>query len=124
MFVDGTLYKMEAKEAKKDAKVTAHGSWSYSTETSDGTYTGKLVIKEEKGKMSGTMTNSRSGTETAINNVSLDGNYLTFTFPFDAGGETLTIEVAVTIDGGTFEGTLTAGPNGSFPMKATKDPKF
>ena len=125
VFVDGNIYKMETKDAKKaDDKVSAKGNWSYTTETSQGTYTGKVVIKEEKGKLSGTITNSASNQETPLSNVSLDGNYLTFSFPYDAGGDTLTIEVAVTIDENTFEGTLTAGPNGSFPMKASRDPKF
>jgi hypothetical protein len=124
VFVDGMLYKMETKEVKKDDKVSANGSWSYSTETSDGTYTGKVVIKDEKGKLSGSITNNATGKETPLNNVSLDGNYLTFSFPYDAGGQSMTIEVAVTIDVNTFEGTLTAGSNGSFPMKARKDPKF
>jgi hypothetical protein len=124
VFVDGTFYKMENKEPKKDEKISANGSWSYSTDTPDGTYTGKVVVKEEKGKLSGSITNSSNGKETALNNVSLDGNYLTFSFPYDAGGETMTIEVAVTIDGNTFDGTLTAGSNGSFPIKAKKDPKF
>ncbi len=124
VFVDGNLYKMETKEAKKDDKVSASGTWSYTTDTPDGTYTGKVMIKEEKGKLSGTITNSSNGKETSLNNVSLDGNYLTFSFPYDAGGETITIDVAVTIDERTFEGTLTAGSNGSFPMKASKDPKF
>jgi hypothetical protein len=125
VFVDGNIHKIETKDAKKaDDKVSAKGNWSYTTETSQGTYTGKVVIKEEKGKLTGTITNSASNQVTALNNVSLDGNYLTFSFPYDAGGDTMTIEVAVTIDENIFEGTLTAGPNGSFPMSATRDPKF
>lgn len=124
VFVDGNLYKMETKEPKKDEKISARGSWSYSTDTPEGTYTGKVVIKEEKGKLSGSITNSATGKETVLNNVFLDGNYLTFTFPYDGSGETMTIEVAVTIDENTFDGTLTASSNGTFPIKAKKDPKF
>lgn len=124
VFVDGNLYKMEAKEAKKDDKVSPKGSWSYTTDTPDGTYTGKVMIKDEKGKLSGTIIDGRSVKEIALANLSLDGNYLTFTFPYDTGGETLTIEAAVTIDESIFEGTFTAGSNGSFPVKAKKDPKF
>jgi hypothetical protein len=124
VFVDGTLYKMETKEAKKDDKVSAKGNWNYSTETPQGTATGKLVIKEEKGNYSGTITNSFTGKEVEIKNVELDGNKLSFTFPYDDSGNALTIEVAVEIDGNNFVGTMTAGPNGSFPVKATKDPKF
>ncbi len=125
VFVDGNLYTIEAKEVKKsDGKVSAGGSWSYSTETPQGTYTGKVVIKEEKGRLSGTISNSLSNKDTPLNDVSLDGNYLTFNFPYDAGGDTLIIDAAVTIDEDTFEGTLTAGDNGSFPVKAKKDPKL
>ncbi len=125
VFVDGNLYKPETPAPKKkDDKISATGSWSYTTDTPQGTYTGKVVITEEKGKLSGTISNSLSGKDTPLNNVSLDGNYLTFDFPYDAVGETLTIEAAVTIDENTFEGTLTAGPNGSFPVNASKDPKF
>jgi len=124
VFVDGALYKMETKEAKKDEKVSAKGNWNYSTDTPQGTATGKLVIKEEKGSYSGTITNSFTGKEVEIKNVELDGNKLSFTFPYDDSGNALTIEVAVEIDGNTFAGTMTAGPNGSFPVKATKDPKF
>jgi len=124
VFVDGSLYKMEAKEAKKDDKVSAKGNWNYSTDTPQGTATGKLVIKEEKGSYYGTITNSFTGKEVEIKNVELNGNKLSFTFPYNDSGDALTIEVSVEIDGNTFEGTMTAGPNGSFPVKATKDPKF
>ncbi|HEV8511860.1 MAG TPA: amidohydrolase family protein [Cyclobacteriaceae bacterium] len=124
VFVDGALYKMETKEAKKDDKVSAKGNWSYSTETPQGTATGKLVIKEEKGSYSGTITNSFTGKEVEIKNVELDGKKLSFTFQYDNSGATLNVEVSVDIDGNNFEGTMTAGPNGSFPVKATKDPKF
>jgi hypothetical protein len=124
VFVDGNLYKMETKEAKKDEKVSAKGNWSYSTETPQGTATGKLVIKEEKGSYFGTITNSFTGKEVEIKNVEMDGTKLSFTFPYDDSGSTLTIEVSVEIDGNTFEGTMKAGDNGSFSVKATKDPKF
>ena len=124
VFVDGNLYKTETKETKKDDKVSAKGNWSYSTDTPQGTATGKLVIKEEKGSYYGTITNSFTGKEVEIKNVELNGNKLSFTFPYDDSGNALTIEVSVEIDGNNFEGTMTAGPNGSFPVKATKDPKF
>ncbi len=124
VFVDGNVYTMELKEPKKEVKISASGNWSYTTDTPQGTYTGKVAIKDENGKLTGSISNSLSGKDTPLNNVSLDGNYLTFDFPYDAGGETITIEAAVTIDENTFEGTLTAGPNGSFPIKASKDPKF
>ncbi len=125
VFVDGNIYKIDAKEVKKaDDKVSAIGSWSYSTETPQGTATGKLVIKGDKGSYSGTITNSFTGKTVDLKNVELDGNKLSFTFPYDDNGQSLTIQVLVEIDGNSFEGTMSPGPDGSFPVKATKDPKF
>ncbi|HEY5824942.1 MAG TPA: amidohydrolase family protein, partial [Cyclobacteriaceae bacterium] len=127
VFVDGVMYKLEAKEAPKKTdgavKVVAGGSWSYTTETPQGTGTGKLMIKDDNGNLSGTITNNTSNKEAEIKNPSLDGSTLTFAFDFNAGGNTMTIEVSVAIDGDTFEGTMNVGSFGSFPIKGTKDPK-
>ena len=126
VFVDGVMYKLETKEAPKKtdgAKVVANGNWSYTTETPQGTGTGKLVIKDDNGNLSGTITNNMSNKETEIKNASLDGSTLTFAFDFDAGGNAMTIDVSVAIDGDTFEGTMNVASFGSFPIKGTKDPK-
>lgn len=125
VFVDGNLYKQEVAEVKKtDAKVSYKGSWSYTSETPQGTATGKIILKEEKGNYTGTISSNMMDRPADLKDVSVDKETISFTFPFDAGGETLTIEVTITVDGDTFEGTITAGPNGTFPVKGTKDPKF
>ncbi|MBI1770371.1 MAG: amidohydrolase family protein [Bacteroidetes bacterium] len=123
VFVDGNLYKMEAKETKKsDGKVVAKGNWSYTTESPQGAGSGKIVIKEDNGNYSGTITSASTGKETELRNISLDGSSLSFSYDYSMGA-TVKIDVTVKIDGDTFEGTLTAGQYGSFPIKATRDPK-
>ncbi|MGC4020566.1 MAG: amidohydrolase family protein [Cyclobacteriaceae bacterium] len=123
VFVDGTLYKLEEKEEKKpDAKATAKGTWNYSSETSQGTATGKLVIKEEKGSYSGTIINSFNNKEVEIKNVKLDGNTLTFSFSYDDSGNALTVDATVKIDKDSFEGTMSTNGE-TYPVKATRDPK-
>ncbi len=124
VFVDGNIYKLEAKETKKpDGKVLAKGNWSYSTETPQGSGGGKIMVKEEKGNYSGTITPTSSGKETELKSVSLDGSSLSFSYDYNAGGNAIKIDVTVKIDGDSFEGTMTAGQYGSFPIKATRDPK-
>ncbi len=127
VFVDGVMYKLEVKEAPKKTdgavKVAPGGNWSYTTETPQGTGTGKLILKDDNGNISGTITNNMSNKETEIKNASLDGSTLTFAFDFDAGGQMMTIEVSVAIDGDSFEGTMSVASFGSFPIKGTKDPK-
>ncbi len=127
VFVDGVLYQQEVKETPKKtdgaAKVAPGGTWSYSTESPQGTTTGKLVIKDDNGTLSGTISNSMSNKETELKGATLDGSNLSFNFGFDAGGNSLTIEVSVAIEGDSFEGTMSVGTFGSFPIKGTRDPK-
>lgn len=129
VFVDGVLYKYEVKEEKKtDAKngngkkADPNGKWSYTTETPQGNSTGVINIKNEAGTYSGTITNSMSDRETELKSIMVDGNVLSFSFGFDAGGGSMTIDVNLTIDGTDFEGTMSVGQYGSFPMKGSKDP--
>jgi imidazolonepropionase-like amidohydrolase len=126
VFVDGVMHQLEAKEVKKSengAKVALGGNWSYTTETPQGAGTGKLVIKDDNGSFSGTITNSFSGKESELKNVALDGSSLTFSFTTDAGGGPLNIDVTAKVDGDSFDGTMAVGTFGSFPIKGTKDPK-
>jgi imidazolonepropionase-like amidohydrolase len=126
VFVDGTLYELEAKEEKKsdpNAKAEASGDWSYSTETPQGTSNGVVKIRKERSGYSGTIKNDRMGTETELKDVSLDGNTLSFSFSFNMGGNEMKVEVSGTITGNEFEGSMSVGQFGSFPMQAKKDPK-
>jgi hypothetical protein len=121
VFVDGTLYQQEAKVEKKgDGKAVAPGSWSYTVESPQGG-SGKIVIKDEGGKLGGTITSMNR--ENELQDVSLDGSTLTFSYALEFSGNRITINVSAVIDGDTMEGTLTAGQRGSFPLKATRDPK-
>lgn len=126
VFVDGQPYKLEVKEEKKadksGAKADVQGNWSYSTETPQGTNTGKIKLKNTDGTFSGTITSNMSDKETEIKNVSVDGNKLSFTFDFQMGSNTMAIEVNLTIDGTSFDGSMNVGSYGSFPMKGSKDP--
>jgi Amidohydrolase family len=126
VFVDGQLYTLDVKEEKKGdkngAKASVQGNWSYSTETPQGTNTGKIKLKNADGSYSGTITSNMSDKETEIKNVTVDGNKLSFTFDFQMGSNTMAIEVNLTIDGTSFDGSMSVGSYGSFPMKGTKDP--
>lgn len=130
VFVDGVLYNYEVKEEKKSdnakngsgKKASPDGTWSYSTETPQGNSTGTLKIKNEGGTYKGSIKSNMSGQETELNSVLMDGNTLSFSFAFNAGGGALTIEVSVVLDGDEFEGTMAVGQFGSFPMTGTKEP--
>jgi len=121
VFVDGDVFTLESKpEKKSDGKANASGSWSYTVESPQGG-SGKIVIKDDGGRLSGTITSMNR--ESELQDVSLDGSTLTFSYTLDFGSNKINIQVSATIDGDTMEGNLTAGQMGSFPMKASRDPK-
>lgn len=127
VFVDGHLFEYDAKPNKKKSDgedIDPRGKWSYSTETPQGATTGTLTITGDEGNYSGEMTNSQTSEATNITDIEISGNSLTYSFNIDAGGNTLSISVSVTIDGDTFEGTMTIGSYGSFPVEGEKIPEL
>ncbi len=124
VMVDGELFKLENKEARKaDGKVNAGGAWSYKVESPQGG-SGKIVIKDDgKGNLTGTITNSTTNRETDLKNLEIDGKTLTFSFDFAMGANPITINVSATIEGDSMDGSMVVGQFGNFPMKASRDPK-
>lgn len=126
VFVDGVLYTQEIKEEKKGdkdgKKIDAKGTWSYSTETPQGSNSGKIKLKNDGGSYSGSISSNMSDKETELENISVDGNKISFSFDYQMGSNTVTIEVSLTVEGDSFEGSMAVGTFGSFPMKGTKDP--
>jgi hypothetical protein len=126
VFVDGLMYKLEVKEEKKGDKngkaAEVAGGWSYSADAPQGKSTGKLKIKKDGDSYTGTITSSFSEKEYEMKDIAVSGTSLSFYYNADFGGSPLKVEFSVTIDGSSFEGTMTAGNFGSFPVQGTKEP--
>jgi imidazolonepropionase-like amidohydrolase len=126
VFVDGLMYKLEVKEEKKGDKngkpAEVAGGWSYTADTPQGKNSGKIKIKKDGDNFSGTITSSFSEKEYEMKDISVSGTSLTFYYNADFGGNSLKVEFSLTIDGNSFEGTMTAGNFGSFPVQGTKEP--
>ena len=124
IFVEGKLYTHATpKKPAGGNKINLAGSWTYTTETPQGKGGGKLVIKESGGIFMGTITNNFSGKETEVKEISLEGTSLTFSYTIDAGGSAMKIAVTAQVQDDRFEGSMTAGQFGTFPITGTRDPK-
>jgi hypothetical protein len=124
VFVDGTPYKMEVKESKPadpNAKVEISGTWSITTDTPQGKSDGSVTFKKEGSGYSGTITSSRLPQPATLEVIELDGNKLHFTYKVSFGGNSMTVEVDVTLEGDSFSGTTSLGQFGSFPTEGKKD---
>lgn len=128
VFVDGMKYEYEAKKKKKKksgddgAAVDAAGVWNYTTETPQGNGTGVITIKGTPGNYSGTVSVSYNGSTNDLEDISIDGTNVTFSFKLNMGEE-VTVDMSMDIDGDSFEGTLSVAQFGSFPMEGSRDPK-
>ncbi len=126
VFVDGVMYKMDVKETKKsdpNAKVEIEGSWSTVTQTPQGNTEGKVTFKKEGSNYKGTASGGRLPAPVDMTDVSLDGNKLTYSYSINFGGNSVKVEVDVTVEGDSFKGSASIGQRGSFSIDGTKDPK-
>lgn len=124
VFVDGTPFEYEAKKpAKKgdaDATVAVAGEWSYTINIPGQAMSGTFKINKENAKISGTISNPQDGSEGELQEVVLSGNNLSFSFPYDAGGQAMKVAFDVVVDGEDFEGTVTAGSFGTFDVEGSR----
>lgn len=126
VFVEGVLYnydqKEESKPAAKNINADALGTWSYAAETPQQVTRGTIKINRENDTFQGTITGNVPDKTYELKDIVLEGSSLTFYYNVELAGDVVKIEVAVKIDGSSFEGTMIAGKFGSFPVKGSKVP--
>lgn len=127
VFVEGSLYALEVKEAKKtdtNAKADASGEWKTSIESPQGTYDNTVIIKKNgNGGYTGTISGGIITSPTKLDEVVIDAKSLSYKFTIDMSGQTMTVTVEATLDGDTFKGNASVEQYGSFPIEGKKNPK-
>lgn len=124
VFVDGVMFKYDAKDPlKTDATgINISGTWSVTTETSEGKVEEKVTIKKEGNAYSGSITGGRFQQAASLEMVELTGNKIKYSFTTQAGGQSVKVDVEATLEGDTFKGSATTGNMGTFPLEGKKDP--
>lgn len=125
VFIDGQPFKMEEKEAKKDAnaKIDIAGSWAVSVETPNGKNSTTVTFTKDGSGYSGKVSGDLITSPITFKKVELDGNKLKYSYTFTMEGNDVDVDVDATVDGDTYTGNATAGSYGSFPLDAKKNPK-
>ncbi len=95
------------------------GTWTYTVDSPQGGG-GMLVIRKDGENYAGFIISNRNNKESPLADVQLNGNGLSFTFESNFGNNISTNLVTVIIDNESFEGTLTVGQFGTFPLKGKK----
>lgn len=134
MIVEGNLYEYEVKEKKKNSGkespsvlAVIAGTWSYVIETPDQKREGTLDFTDHDGTITGKITSSdiTSGNN-ELESITLDGNTVSFIFDFDMGGQLVSLEFNLKLNGETFDGSVSVGEFGSFPLTGQRisKPKY
>lgn len=128
VLVDGHVFEYDA--SKKKAKSTTDegmtpddlaGEWSYTINVPGQVTSGVMTLKNNGGKLEGTMEAETIGT-TNMQNVVFSGNTLTFSMDVDIQGQSMTLAYELDFSGDAFEGKVNVGSFGSFDVSGSKLP--
>lgn len=124
VFVDGVMFKYDPKEAAKAeaAMIDITGTWSVTTETNEGKMDEKVTFKKDGNTYSGSITGGRFQEAATLESIELTGTKLKFSYTTQAEGQSVKMDVEVTVEGTSFKGTATAGRFGPFQVQGKKDP--
>ncbi len=125
VFVEGAMNEYEVKDKSKkksngetsDKPASIVGKWNFEVEVPGDTQSGTIVFTGTDGDYEGELSGDDDEFQTSISNITISGSNVTFTSVMDADGQSITLEFDVEIIDGQFEGTVTAGPMGSFPIE-------
>ncbi len=124
VIMDGVV--KENKEEKKKKKksdgenVEIQGMWSYEVEIPGETQSGTIKIEGTGDDMKvSTDSSDEPGEFLDGTNVNFDDNTLSFDLNFDG----MTYSISLDFEGADFEGTVSVGEVGSFPMTGSKKPE-
>ena len=121
MINDGILTEIKEKKKKKKSSgeedVAVEGKWKYQVEIpGDGSQTGVIIVEGKGDNIQIKVNNDEEPTDfTDATNVDLDGKNLSF----ELSVEGVSYVIDVIIDGTDFEGNVSVGEFGSFPMTGT-----
>jgi outer membrane receptor for ferrienterochelin and colicin len=97
----------------------ATGTWNYTIDSPQGG-NGTIVIKRENGVYAGTIKSDRMPQETAVNNLTVSGNNVSFSYPVNFGGNAATVDVKYKIVNKDIQGTLSMGQFRSFNLNGKR----
>jgi imidazolonepropionase-like amidohydrolase len=133
VIADGYIFDYESKSKKDNGNGGDSGKapnivgvWEYTSDTPAGSSGGIMEIKKEgdgfKGVISYDNPAGSGKASSEMNNITLSGSNLSFTFNVAAGGMALEVSVNGDINTDQFSGNMSLTEYGSFPLNATKKP--
>ncbi len=118
--VDGHVFEVSA--AEDEGEVTGNvsavvGTWEYSIESPQGDLSGTITLEESGSGLEGSISSPTGNDDEDLRGISFDGSSLSFSFD---GGDVGEVDVSVTVEGADFDGSVSTGQFGSFPITGSR----
>ncbi len=116
----------QAPQLKSDSSATdtvaydATGSWKYTIDSPQGGQ-GTIVIRKENDKYTGTIKNDRMPQERPVENLQVDGNNVSFSYPVNFNGQQAVISVQYVVKDKSISGTMSVGQFRTFNLTGSKE---
>lgn len=125
VFVDGVMYKYDPKETPKPAVdlIDITGTWTVTTESPTGKSEASVTFTKEGTSYGGSITGKEQAQAITLDPVEFSGKNLKYSYTVNMEGQTFKVDVQVTVEGNSFNGTATVGQYGTYPVEGKKDPK-
>ena len=125
VFVEGKLHECEQKKSAKNGgtDTALEGHWSFIAETLQEKINFEVVFnRKPDNQLGGTISGGRLQKAIAFTSVTQKGKMLRFTYNVDVEGKAYEVTVEGALEGKTFNGKMSLGEYGRFPIQGTKDP--
>ncbi len=126
VFIEGELFEHEEKAGKKadpEKAAAVAGTWDYKLQSPEGPVTGKIELKNKDGYLSGTISNSMNNETSAIRDVVLAEDKLSFNFDVSIQGQKMNFTAVLTLAEDSFSGTFSGGDE-EYKVTGTKNPNI
>ena len=131
VFVNGNLHEYEIPKpsapaaaagpsSATGAKNAAIGDWAYEIDADGQSYDGIIMFKEGNGGLSGTWSSNQLPGDNAITDIQQKGNQISFSSSVNMGGQGLSLDFEITVEGNAFSGKVKVGAFGTFDVKGTR----
>lgn len=125
VFVDGTLYSYEVKEAPRtDPQVIADivGTWTVIMAAAQRRFEETVTFEKSGDRYTGTVKGGRLQQPVPLDAVELSGKTLRYSYSVPEEGKSLKINVEVTVDGPLFKGKSAADDASDYTVEGKKNP--
>ncbi|HYG02937.1 MAG TPA: amidohydrolase family protein [Chryseosolibacter sp.] len=125
VFVDGVMFKYEPKDDPKketSTSVDISGTWTITTENPDGKFEDQVTFSKDGNSFSGSITGARFSEAVNLENIELIDKQLKFSYTTQAEGQSMKVDVDVTVEGDTLKGTASSAGK-TFTITGKKNPK-